>query len=177
MGQTQARWSGRKGRATPPETTAARRSAPPRVRIAAATALLVLCWLTLPVQLQHSALDPSDEMCLTLADEPPSGLASLATLERCTVLLPDDGELLADLGAMYEAGGRLADAEAIYRRLLARDNEYGDLHVRIAKLLRVRGAIDEARAHAEAALRLQPNRRAVQNLLTELTPIGPTRDR
>jgi len=82
-------------------------------------------------------------------------------------LYPSDAELTADLGAEYEAAGRQDDAEAAYRRGVTVDPEYADLRLRLARLLIRRRAFAEARAEAEAALRVQPNRRALVDLLRE----------
>ena len=45
--------------------------------------------------------------------EPPRDVAGL---EACHALAPFDIELLLDLGAAYEAAGRSAEAQALYRR-------------------------------------------------------------
>lgn len=142
------------------------------MRVVATTALLVVSWIFLPVRLQRSATGPSNEACLTLADHPPEeSPESLATLEQCAVLVPDDVELLSDLAGMYEWSGRPADAEAVYRRALERDPEYGDLHARLSRLLLKKGDAGDARRHAEAALRLQPNRQAVLDLLSDVSRV------
>jgi tetratricopeptide (TPR) repeat protein len=86
-------------------------------------------------------------------------------LERCSAVVADDVELMADLGREYEAARRPADAEAVYRRALAIDPDYADVHGRLATLLLQRGSVTEARAHAEAGLRLQPNRKALLDIL------------
>lgn len=141
----------------------------PRVRVVAAAALLALFWLAPPLRLQPAGSEVSSDVCLTLADRPPSGASStLPILERCAALLPTDSELLADLASVYEAVGRFPEAETTYRRALAHDSSYGDLHVALARLLQARGALDEARSHAQAALRLQPNRSAVLRLVADL---------
>jgi len=88
------------------------------------------------------------------------------------VLIPDDVEVLADLGDLYEANGRTVDAEAAYRRALDRDADYAEVHLRLARLLVQRKAASEARSHVEAALKLQPNRRAALDLLTELDALS-----
>jgi hypothetical protein len=90
---------------------------------------LALClWAAgLPVSLSRGVNAASDEECLTLADAPPAPRPDLvATLERCSALYPADVELLADLGAQYEAGGRRPEAEAVYRRALAVDPAYAN---------------------------------------------------
>lgn len=134
----------------------------------AAIAILIGGWWTLPVQLDRASSGPSGDECLRLADHPPAGDA-LSALERCTVLVPDDVQLLADLGEAYEVGGRAGDAEATYRRALERDPDYADLHARLARLLLRRNAAAEARAHLDAALALQPNRRALIELRGEIS--------
>ena len=57
------------------------------------------------------------------------------------------------------------DAEAAYRRALERNADYADVHARLARLLLRRQAAAEARAHVESALRLQPNRQELLDLL------------
>jgi Flp pilus assembly protein TadD len=107
----------------------------------------------------------SSEECLTMADRPAVGASSITQLERCGTVVPNDVELIADLAAAYEAAGRAADAEAAYQRALTIDDEYADVHARLAALLLARGDAGQAKAHAEAALRLQPNRRSILDLL------------
>jgi hypothetical protein len=53
--------------------------------------------------------------------------------------------------------------------------DYADVHARLAELLLARGAGGEARSHAEAALRLQPNRRTLIDLLTRASNAGEGR--
>ena len=69
---------------------------------------------------------------------------------------PTDVQTLVDLGDRYAAAGERTRAETAYRRALALDDRYGDLHVRLGELLLTRG--DRAGAHAEAqtALRWHP---------------------
>jgi tetratricopeptide (TPR) repeat protein len=131
---------------------------------------LALClWAAgLPVSLSRGVNAASDEECLTLADAPPAPRPDLvATLERCSALYPADVELLADLGAQYEAGGRRPEAEAVYRRALAVDPAYAELRLRLGRLLLARGAAALARREAQAALDVQPNRQAALDLLRD----------
>ena len=129
--------------------------------------MLVLWWLVLPVPLPDAGDGNSAEECLTMADHAPvAGAEVIAQLERCSTLVANDVELLSDLAVAYERGGRTADAESAYRRALEIDPDYADVHARLGELLLARGAGAEARSHAEAALRLQPNRHAVIDLLT-----------
>jgi Flp pilus assembly protein TadD len=101
-----------------------------------------------------------------MADRPPApGAATIVQLERCSTVIPDDVELLADLAAAYESAGRVDDAQAAYQRVLAIDREYAEVHARLAALLLARGDAATAKMHAELALGLQPNRRAVVELI------------
>jgi cytochrome c-type biogenesis protein CcmH/NrfG len=78
------------------------------------------------------------------------------SLEACVAHDPTNSALLADLGAGYEASGRLDLAEGAYRRALTIDPRDGDLHVRLGELLLKRGDRPGAHAEAEAALRWHP---------------------
>jgi len=132
----------------------------------------------LPVQIERATLGPTSDECLRLADRyPAAGPSMVGTLERCVLLVPDDLELLADLGGVYEAAGRARDAEAVYRRAIERDPDYADLHERLARLLLQRGEVDDARAHAAAALALQPNRRRLIELMFESSSVAPENGR
>lgn len=140
----------------------------PHLRVVAVIAMFVAAWLSLPVRIERPSAGPSSEDCLTLADRSPKGGADdLGALERCAALQPDDVEILADLGSVYESAGRPRDAEAVYRRALDRDSDYADLHARLGRLLLARGEAAEARRHAERALTLQPNRQALEDLVAE----------
>jgi len=120
----------------------------------------------LPIRLHRAANEASAETCLRLADHPPAeGDDAISELERCSAVVPLDVELLADLGAAYEGAGRPLDAEKTYQNVLALDPSYADVHVRLATLLLGRGAAADAREHAEQALRIQPNRTRVRQLL------------
>ena len=110
-----------------------------------------------------------------MADHPPSPERPdlVAMVERCSALVPQDVELLADLGDLEAAAGRGADAEATYRRALAIDPDYADLRLRLARLLLRRGAATEAREQAELALRVQPNREALRQIIQQSRPASP----
>jgi tetratricopeptide (TPR) repeat protein len=140
-----------------------------RYRIAGGALVLALFVVVLPIRLNHASNEASAETCVRLADHPPAADANAVNeLERCRAAVPDDVELLADLGTVYERSGRTADAEKIYREALAIDPSYADLHTRLATLLLARGSADAARVHAEHALRIQPNRTSVIRLLDEI---------
>src|SRR5687767_4925760 len=99
----------------------------PRVRVGAAAVALVVLALALPVKLPSSGGAPSSEECLTIADRPLTTADAIPRLEPCATIVPDDVELLADLGAAYETAGRSADAERIYRQILSLDDTYADI--------------------------------------------------
>lgn len=135
--------------------------------------VLALFVVVLPIRLNHASNEASAETCLRLADEPPSARPdALQELERCRVVVPQDVELLADLGAAYERAGRHAEAEKTYQDALTIDPAYADVHVRLAILLLRRHATRDARDHAEQALRIQPNRASVQRLLDDIARSG-----
>jgi tetratricopeptide (TPR) repeat protein len=131
----------------------------------APVAALCLFAAVLPVALPLPRSGPSSETCLTLADAPPAGPDALPALERCSAISPNDAELLEDLGAAYEAAKAPARAETAYRQALALDPDAARVRARLARLALARGDREDARREAEAALRLQPNRRALLDLL------------
>ena len=148
----------------PSSTSGGKRHPAPAHRTLAAVAVLVLCAMTLPASMAGPSSGVSKEDCLVLAERP--GSAPLTLLEQCSALYPRDAELLADLGQAHE-GHDPARAEAAYLRALAIDPGYADLRLRLARVLLRRGAAPEAITQAEAALRLQPNRRAIVELLAD----------
>ena len=125
--------------------------------VLAAGAALGVLWLALPIGLPATGSEPSTADCLTLADAPSD---KLQTLERCHHLVPNDVELAADLAALYEQG-RPGDAIALYKQILERDPSYADVRLRLARLLRDHGDPAAAQAQIDAALAVQPNRRAL----------------
>lgn len=82
---------------------------------------------------------------------------------------------MADLGRAYESLDRPAEAEATYQRALSIDADYADVRGRLATLMLMRGAVDEARRHAEMALRVQPNRQALRELHQKASRAAPDR--
>jgi tetratricopeptide (TPR) repeat protein len=155
-----------------PFPTASRPAVPPRARVLASAALLLAVYWLVPVRLDEGPRGPSSEACLHVADRHDAANAVLLpTLEQCAGLMPEDAELHADLGDAYAAAGRSSRAEAAYRSALDRDPDYADVHARLARTLLTRGATAEARAHAEAALRLQPNQRQLLDLLAEISRV------
>jgi Flp pilus assembly protein TadD len=130
--------------------------------------ILVLFAIVLPAPPPDASRGVTDQHCVTLADTPfhPESDA-VPRLERCTRLYPDDSELAGDLAAAYEAAGDPVRAEAAYKRALTIDPGYADLRLRLGYLLLRRGAAVEAAREAEAALRIQPNRSVLAQLLRQ----------
>jgi tetratricopeptide (TPR) repeat protein len=95
------------------------------------------------------------------------GLAAQA-LERAAALAPEAAETRVGLGRLYEALDRPFDAAARYQQALALSGDQAawvEAHVALSGLFGRAGQFAEARAHAEAALRLAPDTRgAHQNL-------------
>jgi len=72
---------------------------------------------------------------------------------------------MLDLGALYEAGGQVDKAEALYRQAIAIDPKDGDVRVRLARVRLTRGDLASATREAEVSLRLQPNNARARALL------------
>lgn len=159
----------------PAEAAASWPHSPAHVRSSATevgfSLLLLAClWVLLPVPVHHETGSLTGNECLALGDHAnPAEASTLPALERCSAMLPDDTELLTDLGAAYEASGETARAETAYVAALAIDARLADVHARLSRLLLRRGAAGDARRHAAAALEVQPNRRALVALLDEAT--------
>jgi len=64
--------------------------------------------------------------------------------ERAANLDATDAAAWSKLGTLYERSGRLADAEAAYRRALAHDAQLHAVAIRLARLLSKRGENEEA---------------------------------
>lgn len=145
--------------AAPEETANSARSRPPFLR---PLAVLCLFLAGTPISLTPPGT-ASGEECLTLAESPHP---ELQHLEACSARHPDDSDLLEALGRAYEAADP-PRAEALFRRALALDPGHADLRVALAALLLRRGAAAEAAAEAEMALRIQPGRQVILDLLEE----------
>ena len=143
-----------------------------QARVLWSVSALAVLWVALPVRLPNPSSGPSGSECLTLSDVPPDLKRAdlVPVFERCSALNPTDVELMADLGLFYESAGRSSDAEALYRRALVVDPDYADLRIRLGKLLLLRGDLAGARTEADAALKVQPNRRAAVDLLHDAAP-------
>ncbi len=136
-----------------------------KASVLAPVVVLALFAVLVPVQLTPPGQGASAGECLAAGDTH-SKDADLSLLERCTALYPGDVELLADLGAASERVDPLG-AETTYRKALDLDPDYADLRLRLARLLLRRGAPADAVREAEEALRVQPNREVLLELLAE----------
>ena len=89
----------------------------------------------------------------------------VSALERCLLVQPDDVELMLDLGAAYESGGRWADAERVYLRATRVDPRDGEAHRRLGRGYRAHGDLAAARREGEAARATQPGNPDVLHLV------------
>ena len=128
-----------------------------------------LVWWALPVSLDKPSTGIANDQCLALSDAPPAVSAPIAAYRRCSALFPRDVELKADLARAYEHAGRHQDAEAAYQQALRSDPEFAEVRLRLGQLMLRRGAREDARRQAELGLQIQPNRRALRELLREAT--------
>jgi tetratricopeptide (TPR) repeat protein len=137
-----------------------------RPGVVAPAVVLVLLASIAPFSLARGGPGASNDECLTIGETSavPVPPRSVAVLEQCSQILPDDVEILAELGAAYESidPGR---AERAYERALTIDPRYADVRLQLARLMLRRGAAADAARHAELALQVQPNRQAVRDVL------------
>lgn len=91
---------------------------------------------------------------------------AVGLLERARTLAGDDDVLALRLASAYEAGGRLADAEGEYRRMLARDPLNASAMNSLGYMLADRGLrLPEALDLAERAVRIEPDNPAYLDTL------------
>jgi tetratricopeptide (TPR) repeat protein len=134
--------------------------------IVAPALVLVLLASIAPVGLARGGSGASNDECLAIGERSAAHASprSVALLEQCHQILPDDVEILAELGAAYEAIDP-ARAERAYERALTLDSRYADIRLQLARLMLRRGATADAARHAEIALQIQPNRQALRDVL------------
>ncbi len=90
---------------------------------------------------------------------------ALDLVDEALRLQPDDRDGLVQRGLVLKRMGRLDDAEAAYRLALQRGADTVELHNNLGNLLLATDRADEATAHFERALQLQPeNATALENL-------------
>jgi tetratricopeptide (TPR) repeat protein len=105
-----------------------------------------------------------------ISNTPPTGRDGIVpALERCRSIVPNDTEVMADLAGEYEGAGRAELAEKLYQEALAIDPGYANVRLRLGRLMLRRGAAEEARQQAVAALAIQPHREALLELLEDAT--------
>ncbi|MEP7308504.1 MAG: hypothetical protein ABJA98_23615 [Acidobacteriota bacterium] len=89
----------------------------------------------------------------------------VVALERCLLVQPDDVELMLDLGAAYESGGRWADAEGVYLRATRVDPRDGEPHRRLGRGYLAHGDREAARREGVAARATLPGDPEVLHLV------------
>jgi Flp pilus assembly protein TadD len=102
-----------------------------------------------------------------------SNAASLAVLEGCLAVQPDDIELMIGLGQQYGAAQRWADASRIYKRALSIDPDDGELHVLLGQTLLELHDVEGARAEGRRAVAIQPGNPAAVRLAGLQSPLPP----
>jgi tetratricopeptide (TPR) repeat protein len=127
--------------------------------VVAAVGVAALFAALLPIRMDDAAARRSSDECLTLSARPPGheAPAAMATYLRCLELEPRDPVLAGDAGLLYEEAGDDAHAEEMYRRALAIDPAYAEMHTRLGRLLLRQGNTAAARAEAERAKALTLN--------------------
>ena len=140
-----------------------------RTRIIWSAVALAVVAIALPVRVPDPSAGKPGGECLTLPDTPPDLTRRdlIPAYERCSKIDPTDVESMADLGRLYESAGRTTEAEQVYRRALEADPGFADLRLRLGRLLLARGDRAAAREQAQTALVVQPNRRALFDLLRD----------
>lgn len=137
-----------------------------RPSLLAAIAVVSLLIAVLPASMAKPASGVSQQECLTLGDRPVTQGATVALLEECSALYPDDVELLERLAVAYQT----ADSDRairIYTRALELDPSFADLRLRLGRLLLRQGDPAGTLQQVDAALRVQPNRQALLSLRNE----------
>ena len=136
------------------------------VQIAAAAAVVLVFAAVLPIRVEDAAKRSSTEECLTLSAKAPAheSDATIAAYVRCLDIEPRDAVLMRDLGTLYEEAGDAPRAEEMYRRALAVDAGYADVHTRLGWLLLRKGDKAGARAEADRAVALTLNASSAREL-------------
>ena len=135
-------------------------------QLVAAAGVAALFAALLPIRAGDSAAGSSTEECLTLSQQSPGHevTGAIPRYLRCLELEPRDSLLQRDLGSLYEELGDTRRAEEMYRRALAIDLAYADVHARLGWLLLRRGDKAAARAAADRVAALTLNGSSVAAL-------------
>jgi tetratricopeptide (TPR) repeat protein len=75
----------------------------------------------------------------------------LQVYERASRLAPDDTKALINVGSIHRRNGRLTEAEAIYLRAAAINQDAGNVHLGLAAIYRALGRHDEYATHIARA--------------------------
>lgn len=89
-------------------------------------------------------------------------------LNNAIRFLPNDYELLNNLGVWLRAQGRLEESEARYRQALALNPNYADAHGNLANLLMQTARPEEAESEFKQALKANPELTTARNNLANL---------
>ena len=101
------------------------------------------------------------------------GKQALAALKRAVSLLPDDAGAHCNLGAALEHGGRLPEAEEVYRKAISLNRHSANAHSFLGHTLRRQGRAEEAIQSYRAALVIDPaHSQAIHGLNSVLTRMG-----
>lgn len=117
------------------------------------------------------AVEPSDPANLRLAAELRRREAprlALPLLERARELDPDDVHTLVALGELWLQLAEVDKADALAAASLGQAPELGSAHVLAGQVALERGDVEEAREHAAAALRVDPQDQTALWLLTAI---------
>ncbi len=101
------------------------------------------------------------------------GKDALQAFQKTAGLMPNDPEVLLNLGVAQKNIGKLGDAEASYRRALKLDPDYAEAHNNLGLVLKDLGQLDGAVASYRRALQIKPSFViALNNLGTALKDLG-----
>jgi len=81
---------------------------------------------------------------------------AVAALDEAVKLVPDDVDVLMDLGRWLMLKGNAERSEEVFRAVLARDPLQADAYYRLGRILGARGDVDAGVAALEQATRLVP---------------------
>lgn len=93
---------------------------------------------------------------ITLQSQEQPRLA-LPYLLRATELNPDDEEVLFQYGLSLAQSDSLADAEAIFKRVLEINQAHSDAHYNLGVISLFNEKVQDALKHFDEALRIQPD--------------------
>ena len=102
---------------------------------------------------------------------------ALAALQKAAALLPDDEEVLYNLGSTLHHLGQLDQAATCYRRALQIKPDYIEAHNNLGNILKDMGQMDGAAASYRRALQIRPDyAEALCNLGNALDQLGQPED-